>query len=112
MKPKAEKKVPEKKPEILNQIFQQKAFVDFRIVSQPSKGKPKSFPCHRVVLAAQSTAMRKYLVEDMQEEGGQGELELFYSNNVVEKFVKFFQTRRVAAGRLFTKTMWILMSLH
>ena len=48
MKPKVEKKVPEKKPNILSLMFQEDAFVDFYM-----RGKTKAFPCHRVVVASE-----------------------------------------------------------
>ena len=85
-KAKVEKKVSAKKPNILSLMYKEDDFVDFYM-----RGKTKAFPCHRVVVASQSSPiMRRYLIENMPEEGGTGELQLGYANNVVEKFVKYF----------------------
>ena len=95
-KAKVEKKVSAKKPNILSLMYKEAAFVDFYIW-----GKTKTFPCHRVVLAAQSSPiLRRYLIENMTAEGGSGELQLGYANNVVEKFVKYFYGEPITDDRM------------
>ena len=95
-KPKVEKKIPEKKPQLLSLMYKESAFMDFYMLAK-TNGKTKSFPCHRVVLAAQSSPiLRNYLVE----EGAGGELQLGFNNNIVEKFVKYFYGEPITDDRM------------
>ena len=88
-KPKVEKKVQETKPSLLSLMYKENAFMDFNI-----KGKTKTFRCHRVVLAAQSSPiLRRYLEEEE-------DLRLAHANNVVEKFVKYFYGEPIIDERM------------
>ena len=89
------KNTQEKKPSILKKMYEEKKFADYKIVSQ----REKRFPCHMVVLAAQSsTVLRKKL--EVDKEYGTNELTLPFANNVVEKFVRFFYDEEIKDERI------------
>ena len=92
--PPAKKNVEKEKPSVLKKIYELRDFADCQIVSQ----RDKKFPCHRAVLAAQSSAMKKRL--DWDQEEGTGEIHLKFANNIVEKFVKFFYDEEIKDDRI------------
>ena len=99
------KNIQEKKPSILKKMYEEKKFADYTIVSQ----REKRFPCHMVVLAAQSsTVFRKKLEED--KEYGTNELTLPFANNVVEKFVRFFYDEEIKDERIKARVASLILA--
>eukprot|EP00092_Neocalanus_flemingeri_P026659 GFUD01028902.1.p1 GENE.GFUD01028902.1~~GFUD01028902.1.p1 ORF type:complete len:376 (-),score=92.46 GFUD01028902.1:64-1107(-) len=71
-------------------IFDDMAFTDFRVVCSG-----KSFPCHKVFLAAQSPVL-KAMIDSNMKEAIEETLEIVNCTEVVtESFVKFFYTGQV-----------------
>ena len=65
-------------------------FTDFTLESEEGS----KFPCHRTVLAAQSSVMRRMFLSPM-EERETSSLKLQYKDDVVKKFRKFFYKREI-----------------
>ena len=65
-------------------------FTDFTLESEEGA----KFPCHRTVLAAQSSVMRRMFLSPM-EERETSSLKLQYKDDVVRKFMKFFYKREL-----------------
>ena len=65
-------------------------FTDFTLESEEGS----KFPCHRTVLAAQSSVMRRMFLSPM-EERETSSLKLQYKDEVVRKFMKFFYKREI-----------------
>ena len=65
-------------------------FTDFTLESEEGS----KFPCHRTVLAAQSSVMRRMFLSPM-EERETSSLKLQYKDDVVRKFMKFFYKREL-----------------
>ena len=70
---------------VMANISQNKDFMDFTLESEDGA----QFPCHRVVLAAQSSVLRRMFLSPMQERESSS-LQLKYKADLVEKFVKYF----------------------
>ena len=65
-------------------------FTDFTIRSQEGK----KFPCHRVILAAQSPVMLAMMSNDMKEKE-KGQVTVKHCDEVVGHFVEYFYSRKV-----------------
>ena len=65
-------------------------FTDFTLESEEGS----KFPCHRTVLAAQSSVMRRMFLSPM-EERETSSLKLQYKDDVVKKLMKFFYKREI-----------------
>ena len=65
-------------------------FTDFTLVSEDGA----QFLCHRVVLAAQSSVLRRMFLTPM-EERETSSLQLDYKADLVEKFVRFFYETKI-----------------
>ena len=65
-------------------------FTDFTIVSQEGT----EFPCHRVILAAQSPVMQAMMTNDMKEKK-ESKVTVKHSEEVVAHFVEYFYTKQV-----------------
>ena len=65
-------------------------FTDFTILSQDGK----KFPCHRVILASQSSVMRAMMTNDMKEKE-EKQVTVKQSDEVVAHFVEYFYSRKV-----------------
>ena len=65
-------------------------FTDFTILSQEGK----EFPCHRLILASQSSTMLAMMTSDMKEKE-ESQVRLEYSEEVVGHFVEYFYSRKV-----------------
>ena len=66
---------------------------DFTLESEEGS----KFPCHRIVLAAQSSVLKRMFLEEMEEmeERETSSLKLQYKDDVVRKFMKFFYKREL-----------------
>ena len=65
-------------------------FSDFTILSQEGK----EFPCHRLILAAQSPVMQAMMTNDMKEKK-ESKVTVKQSDEVVAHFVEYFYSRKV-----------------
>ena len=65
-------------------------FTDFTLESEEGA----KFPCHRTVLAAQSSVLRRMFLSPM-EERETACLKMMYKADIVRKFVKFFYRRKL-----------------
>ena len=65
-------------------------FTDFTILSEEGK----EFPCHKVILAAQSPVMRAMMTSDMKEKK-ESKVTMKHSEEVVDQFVEYFYTKQV-----------------
>ena len=65
-------------------------FTDFTILSQNGKG----FPCHRVILAAQSPVMLAMMTIEMKEKQ-ENQASVQHSDEMVGHFVEYFYSRKV-----------------
>ena len=65
-------------------------FTDFTILSEEGK----KFPCHKVILAAQSPVMRAMMTSDMKEKK-ESKVTMKHSEEVVDQFVEYFYTKQV-----------------
>ena len=73
-------------------ISEDEDFTDFTLESEEGA----KFPCHRTVLAAQSSVLRRMFLSPM-EERETASLKLIYKEDVVRKFKMFFYKRKIEA---------------
>ena len=74
----------------MSSIFEDQDLMDFTLESEEGV----KFPCHRNVLAAQSSVLRRMFLSPM-EERETSRLKIMYKAEVVRKFVKFFYKRKL-----------------
>ena len=77
----------------MTSIYEDKDLTDFTMESEEGA----KFPCHRNVLAAQSSVLRKMFLSPM-EERETSNLKMMYKADIVKKFVKFFYKREIEVG--------------
>ena len=70
---------------------------DFTILSQEGE----RFPCHRVILASQSSVMRAMMTNDMKEKD-ESQVTVKQNKEVVGHFVEYFYSRKVPREALQT----------
>ena len=75
---------------LMSTISEDEDFTDFTLESEEGV----KFPCHRNVLAAQSSVLRRMFLSPM-EERETSRLKIMYKAEVVRKFVKFFYKRKL-----------------
>ena len=75
---------------VMANISQEGYFTDFTLESEDGA----KFPVHRNVLAAQSSVLKRMFLNPMEEKRTSS-LQIQYKTGIVEKFVKFFYTRKI-----------------
>ena len=65
-------------------------FTDFTILSQEGN----EFPCHRLILASQSSPLKAMMTRDTKEKQ-EGQVQLQFKEEVVKGFVGFFYSRKI-----------------
>ena len=100
---------PRKKPrldsdDVVDNIFQDEDFKDFTLESEEGT----KFPCHRIVLGAQSTVLKRMFIAPMEEKKN-STLKLEYKTDIVEKFVKFFYSEEIEDGK--EENLWCYLEL-
>ena len=75
---------------VMASISEDVDFTDFSLESEEGT----KFPCHRIVLGAQSTVLKRMFITPMEEKNS-STLKLDYKADVVEKFVEFFYTEDI-----------------
>ena len=71
--------------DVVDNIFKDEDFKDFTLESEEGT----KFPCHRIILGAQSTVLKRMFITPMEERNN-STLKLDYKADVVENFVDFF----------------------
>ena len=89
---------PRKKPrlepdDVFDNILKDEDFKDFTVESVEGT----KFPCHRVILGAQSSVLKRMFITPMEEKN-KSTLKLDYKADVVEKFVRFFYKNDLEDG--------------
>ena len=74
----------------MTKISHDKSFTDFTLESEDGT----KFPCHRILLAVQSSVFRRMFLSSLEEKKPSS-LKLEYKTDLVEKFVKFFYQREI-----------------
>ena len=75
---------------LMSTISEDEDFTDFTLESEEGA----KFPCHRNVLAAQSSVLRRMFLSPM-EERETSRLKMTYKADIVRKFLKFFYKRKL-----------------
>ena len=88
---------PRKKPrldydddDVVDNIFKDEDFKDFTLESEEGT----KIPCHRLLLGAQSTVLKRMFIAPMAEKNN-STLKMEYKADIVEKFVKFFYSEKI-----------------
>ena len=90
---KYDRKKPRLDPETVvlpSDIFQEEEFKDFSLESEEGS----KFPCHRIVLGAQSSVLMRMFIAPMEEKN-KSTMKLQYKADIVEKFVNFFYKKDI-----------------
>ena len=66
-------------------------FTDFTILSKEGT----RFPCHRLILASQSSPLKRMMIQDTKEKK-EGQVQLPFKEEVVKGFVGFLYSRKVS----------------
>ena len=74
----------------MDSISEDGDFTDFTLESEDGT----KFPCHQIVLAAQSSVLKRMFLSPFEEKKTSS-LQLQYKADIVRKFVKFFYKREI-----------------